>query len=185
MTILSYGTNSSNSEHFDEIEAHRNSYILIYVLLIATVLYLVFQRALALYLFCLKASRRIHEKLLHSVIKAKMDFFHTNPSGRIINRFSKDLYDVDYYLALVLYDLTLVSRCNLKFLRQFQFCFNCFISWFQFCLQAVMSLVLVSLTNYWVMMATVAMSLIFYRLRCIYVSTARCLRRIEALGKLI
>lgn len=48
-----------------------------------------------------------------------------------------------------------------------------------------MSLVLVSLTNFWVMIATVAMSLIFYRLRHVYVSTARCLRRIEALGKLI
>lgn len=100
--------NSTNSNDFENIQAHRNSFVLIYILLIVTVLYLVFQRALALYLFCLKASRRIHEKLLHSVIKAKMHFFHTNPSGRIINRFSKDLYDVDYYLALVLYDLTLV-----------------------------------------------------------------------------
>lgn len=108
-STLTNTTDSSDFKTTDDIQAQRNNYALIYVLLIATVLYLVFQRALALYLFCLKASRRIHEKLLHCVIKAKMHFFHTNPSGRIINRFSKDLYDVDYYLALVLYDLTLVS----------------------------------------------------------------------------
>lgn len=95
-------------ETVDEIQTDRSSYIYVYSCLIVIVLYLVFQRALALYLFCLKASRRIHEKLLNGVIRAKMYFFNTNASGRIINRFSKDLYDVDYYLALVLYDLTLV-----------------------------------------------------------------------------
>lgn len=48
-----------------------------------------------------------------------------------------------------------------------------------------MSLVLVSSTNVWVMLTTVGLSLIAYRLRYVYVSTARCLRRIEALGMLI
>lgn len=46
-----------------------------------------------------------------------------------------------------------------------------------------MSLILVGLSNYWVMAATIVMSVIFYRLRCIYVNTARCLRRLEALGR--
>lgn len=109
-TTLANYTNSSDFKNQDEIQDQRNSYILIYVILIATVLYLVFQRAIALYLFCLKASRQIHEKLLHCVMRARMHFFHTNLSGRIINRFAKDLYDVDYYLALVLYDLALVSN---------------------------------------------------------------------------
>lgn len=34
------------------------------------------------------------------------------------------------------------------------------------------------------MAATIAMSVIFYRLRYIYVSTGRCLRRIDAIGKI-
>lgn len=73
------------------------------------VLYLVFQRAMALFCFCLKASRRIHEKLFNGVTRAKMYFFNTNSSGRIINRFSKDINDIDYYLPSVLYDSILVS----------------------------------------------------------------------------
>lgn len=92
------------------MDSERMNYVYIYTLLIVGTLYLVFQRALALYLFCLKASRRIHEKLMHSVLRATMYFFNTNSSGRIINRFSKDLYDVDYYLALVLYDFALVKK---------------------------------------------------------------------------
>ena len=91
------------------VKADRIKFLYIYALLIAGAFFLVFQRALALYKFCLKASRRIHDRLLQSVIHARMYFFNTNSSGRIINRFSKDLYDVDYYLALVLYDVTLVN----------------------------------------------------------------------------
>lgn len=102
-------TLSQMTESVDEIMVDRSRYVYIYSAFIVIVLYLVFQRALALYLFCLKASHRIHEKLLQSVIRAQMYFFNTNSSGRIVNRFSKDLYDIDYYLALVLYDLTLVS----------------------------------------------------------------------------
>lgn len=111
---LNYSPNDAESMQFavtaEKIDIDRNKYIYIYSGLIIIVLYLVFQRAVALYLFCLKASRRIHEQLLHGVLNAKMYFFNTNASGRIVNRFSKDLYDVDYYLALVLYDLTLVSK---------------------------------------------------------------------------
>lgn len=45
-----------------------------------------------------------------------------------------------------------------------------------------MSLILVALTNIWVMIATFVMTFVFYQMRHIYVSSARCLRRIEALG---
>lgn len=99
----------SNNTNVEEIFiTDRNKFVYIYAALIVVVLYLVFQRALTLYLFCLRASRRIHEKLLESILRAKMYFFSTNSSGRIINRFSKDLYDVDFYLATTFYDLILV-----------------------------------------------------------------------------
>lgn len=93
-----------------EIEPERLKYVYIYTVLILIVLYLVFQRALALFYFCLKASRRIHEKLFEGVTRAQMYFFNTNSSGRIINRFSKDINDIDYYLPNVLYDSILVSK---------------------------------------------------------------------------
>lgn len=91
-----------------EIAPERLKYVYIYTGLIVIVLYLVFQRALALFYFCLKAARRMHEKLFDGVTRTQMYFFNTNSSGRIINRFSKDTNDIDYYLPTVLYDAILV-----------------------------------------------------------------------------
>ncbi|KAL6214048.1 hypothetical protein ACLB2K_013486 [Fragaria x ananassa] len=47
----------------------------------------------------LRASQNLHDALLHAVLKAPMLFFHTNPTGRMINRFTKDLDDIDHNVA--------------------------------------------------------------------------------------
>ncbi|KAF8428575.1 hypothetical protein EV426DRAFT_584868 [Tirmania nivea] len=49
----------------------------------------------------LRASRKIHDQLLHAVMRAKFRFFDSTPLGRIINRFSKDLEAVDQEVAPV------------------------------------------------------------------------------------
>lgn len=54
---------------------------------------------------------------------------------------------------------------------------------FQFFLQFVAIMILVSITNYWLLLPTAIMTVIFYGLRHIYVNTARCIKRIESLGK--
>ncbi|KAF3938642.1 hypothetical protein ABW19_dt0204021 [Dactylella cylindrospora] len=49
----------------------------------------------------LKASKRMHDRLLHTVLRAKFRFFDSTPLGRIMNRFSKDLEAVDQEVAPV------------------------------------------------------------------------------------
>ena len=41
------------------------------------------------------ASILIHKRLLINILRLPMSFFDTTPSGRILNRFSKDIYTVD------------------------------------------------------------------------------------------
>ena len=47
----------------------------------------------------LHAARKLHNAMLNSILRALMVFFHTNPLGRIINRFAKDLGDIDRNVA--------------------------------------------------------------------------------------
>ena len=46
-----------------------------------------------------RAGSRMHERLLHAVMAAPMSFFHTTPSGRLLNRFSQDTYQLDEKVA--------------------------------------------------------------------------------------
>ncbi|KAF9909311.1 hypothetical protein EC991_008822 [Linnemannia zychae] len=43
----------------------------------------------------IQASKVLHEKLLDRVLRLPMAFFDTTPMGRIVNRFSSDIYSID------------------------------------------------------------------------------------------
>lgn len=57
------------------------------------------------FIFLMKASIRLHDYTFTKVSQAVMRFFNTNSSGRILNRFSKDLGIVDEYIPLILFDV--------------------------------------------------------------------------------
>ena len=64
---------------------------------------LVFFRGFNFYYVLLQANRRLHNRMLRSLIETPMHFFNTNPSGRILNRFSKDIGFMDEQLPIVFY----------------------------------------------------------------------------------
>ncbi|OGM42604.1 ABC metal ion transporter [Aspergillus bombycis] len=61
---------------------------------------LVIVQNLILWIFCsIEASRKLHERMAFAIFRSPMSFFETTPSGRILNRFSSDVYRIDEVLA--------------------------------------------------------------------------------------
>lgn len=52
-------------------------------------------RSLGYFKVVARASQKLHEIMFGGIISTSMKFFNTNPSGRILNRFSKDMGAVD------------------------------------------------------------------------------------------
>lgn len=67
-------------------------------------------RSFMFFSMAMAASTRLHNNMFASITRAPMRFFHTNPSGRILNRFSKDMGAVDEVLPSALLDVLQVSR---------------------------------------------------------------------------
>ncbi|XP_019224929.1 PREDICTED: ABC transporter C family member 12-like isoform X1 [Nicotiana attenuata] len=74
-------------------------YILVYAFLSFSQVIVTLANSFLLIISSLNAAKRLHDSMLHSILRAPMVFFHTNPSGRIINRFAKDLGDIDRNVA--------------------------------------------------------------------------------------
>ena len=61
---------------------------------------LVVLQTLLLWIFCsIEASRKLHDRMAFAIFRSPMSFFETTPIGRILNRFSSDIYRVDEVIA--------------------------------------------------------------------------------------
>ena len=60
-----------------------------------------FLRGVIHFIVLLKANSKIHEAMIKTVLRAKILFFDSNPVGRILTRFSKDLSGLDYLLPIL------------------------------------------------------------------------------------
>ena len=47
----------------------------------------------------LSAAQRMHNDVLAAILRAPMSFFNSTPTGRIINRFARDIGDIDRNIA--------------------------------------------------------------------------------------
>uniref|UniRef100_A0A1I8JUL1 Uncharacterized protein n=1 Tax=Anopheles funestus TaxID=62324 RepID=A0A1I8JUL1_ANOFN len=134
----------------------RHQYILMYAIAMLFMFVLSLSRSFLFFYICLRATIRLHDRLFRGITRATMYFFNTNPSGRILNRFSRDIGCIDTFLPFAMMD------CILFFVE-----FSAII-------------VLVAVVNYWLLFPTLVMAIIFYFLRHIYTNTARSIKRVEA-----
>lgn len=65
-------------------------------------------RAKVFFVFTVKASKILHDRMTKAVLRAQIGFFDTNPSGRILNRFSADVGSNDELLPQTLFDFLFI-----------------------------------------------------------------------------
>jgi ATP-binding cassette, subfamily C (CFTR/MRP), member 4 len=80
------------------------NFVVAIVLLGVTVIVLSFVRSVVAFNRAIRASRNLHDSMTLAVLRAKIEFFDTNPLGRILNRFSSDIGSNDDQLPTSLND---------------------------------------------------------------------------------
>ena len=70
----------------------------------AAVLVVANVRAVWLFTVCVNAARKLHDQMFGSLLRAPVWFFDANPSGRILNRFSKDQGFADDLMPATTFD---------------------------------------------------------------------------------
>ncbi|CAN6675011.1 metal resistance protein Ycf1p [Trichomonascus vanleenenianus] len=75
--------------------------------------FVVIRRVVTRILCGLRASRKLHDEMAVAVLRSPMSFFETTPVGRIINRFSGDVNELDEGLPVAFIDLvrTIIRLC--------------------------------------------------------------------------
>jgi ATP-binding cassette subfamily C (CFTR/MRP) protein 4 len=76
----------------------------IYILLVLFTLAGAFLRSLVFFHFAIIAAESIYNSMLLCVLRAPVLFCDSNPHGRILNRFSRDIGVIDYQLPSTVYD---------------------------------------------------------------------------------
>lgn len=89
----------------------------IYCSLVLIVVTTVSLRVFGFFQLCLRASRNMHRLMYDGITNTDMSFYKSNVSGRILNRFSRDMDNVDTNLPVAFNGVLTVSgwkRCLSK-----------------------------------------------------------------------
>ena len=112
-TNISIGMNNATSSRWSYNFCNPDALVWLAVITFSSSVF-IFLRGINFYFILLQAGRRLHNRMLRRLIHTPMHFFDTNPSGRILNRFAKDIGFLDEQLPLAFYAFWLFFSSNLS-----------------------------------------------------------------------
>ncbi|KAF9180847.1 hypothetical protein BGZ50_005879 [Haplosporangium sp. Z 11] len=110
-------------------------------------------------LAAIRASTRLHERLLSTMLRLPMSFFDTTPLGRIVNRFSSDIFSVD---ELTPWNFINVFMCGASVLG---------------------SIVVIGMTTPIFLVMVPPLVIIYLLVQSFYIRSSRALKRIDSVSK--
>ncbi|KAF7949291.1 hypothetical protein EAE96_008456 [Botrytis aclada] len=150
------------AEHNDKLGVNRDvgKYIGVYFAFGIGSAALVVVQTLILWIFCsIEASRKLHERMAFAIFRSPMSFFETTPAGRILNRFSSDVYRIDEVLA---------RTFNMLFVN---------------IARALFILVVISVASPPFIAFIFPLSGVYYRVQRYYLRTSRELKRLDSVSR--
>lgn len=81
-----------------------HQFIILYCIALLFVIIFTLSKSFYFYKWCITVSSTLHANMFTSILYSPMKFFNQNPSGRILNRFSKDLGILDELIPVTLMD---------------------------------------------------------------------------------
>ncbi|KAG1691092.1 Multidrug resistance-associated protein 1 [Nymphon striatum] len=103
-----------------------------------------------------KAGEILHENMLQNIMRSPMSFFDTTPMGRILNRFSKDINDIDVNILWSILDT------------------------FQTVFKVILTIIVISIQTPMFLVAFFPMTILYYFIQRVYLASSRQLKRLES-----
>uniref|UniRef100_A0A8V5G8F5 Uncharacterized protein n=1 Tax=Melopsittacus undulatus TaxID=13146 RepID=A0A8V5G8F5_MELUD len=121
-------------------------------------LFLLFATILSAY-GATRASRVMHQQLLSNILRVPMSFYDTTPTGRIVNRFAKDIFTIDETIPMS------------------------FRSWLSCLMGIISTLLMITLATPFFALIIIPLGIFYYFVLRFYVSTSRQLRRLDSVTR--
>ncbi|XP_066582134.1 probable multidrug resistance-associated protein lethal(2)03659 isoform X2 [Prorops nasuta] len=153
-----YGTANDTDIEYNDIPS-QNTYIYVYSSIVIGIFIIGITRSLIFYKTCMMCSQRLHDMVFSALIRTGMRFFDTNPSGRILNRFSKDIGAIDELLPKAILD---AGQINLMMFG---------------------SLVVSCTVRPIFLIPVVFLGSVFYFIRKVYLKTSKNIKRLEGMTR--
>ncbi|XP_063913947.1 probable multidrug resistance-associated protein lethal(2)03659 isoform X1 [Zophobas morio] len=151
--------NNTLQNKFEEMSFTNNNSMYIYSAIIVILVVMILARSISFIRVCMHASIYLHDKMFTTIINTTMKFFHTNVSGRILNRFSKDIGNIDGELPIVLFNTLELS------------------------IAVIGAIISVCIISPWSLIPTFVILILMYIIRRTYLASSLNLKRLESTSR--
>ncbi|XP_034411084.1 multidrug resistance-associated protein 4-like isoform X1 [Cyclopterus lumpus] len=138
------------------VELDTNFYLSVYGGLTGSIVVFGFIRNLSLFHVLVKSVQTLHDRMFNSILRTHVRFFDINPIGRVLNRFSKDIGQLDTSMPWT------------------------FVDSFQVFLQVIGVICVVVSVIPWIIILVLPLLGIFLSLRYYFLQTSRNIKRLES-----
>lgn len=129
----------------------------VYAVLVAAGFVACIIRTACFFIMCLRSSIRLHGRLFSSIMRARCQFFDTNPIGALLNRISRDMGIIDDLLPATALDAVEIA------------------------LNSTATVILTIYVNYYIAIPSLILLGLFIGVRRYYIGAGRGLKRLEGL----